>query len=230
MTRRTTFVLFALLPFAIACYGDTLKLRNDEIITGAWLGIDGDQISFLVGSRPVKYPRSSVVEVRFDSEPSTEQLRTAPPVSPTPQKVQPAQPPPAPDVHPLNVVHFWNSAGQIVPIEHAAIVRLGGGGATWEIKGAKSPYRIRRAPAMLFLVWLPPGEDPNRIHLYRLSGGTARTPYSASGPGGAWRTVTLSISHAADSTGLAPVGELSPGEYAFVRSGSSDAYCFGIDP
>lgn len=49
---------------AIVSQADTLALRNGETVTGSWLGVDGDQIAFLVGDHAVKYPRSSVAEVR----------------------------------------------------------------------------------------------------------------------------------------------------------------------
>lgn len=82
---------------------------------------------------------------------------------------------------------------------------------------------------MLFLVWLSPGEGANKIRLVRLTSGAARTPYGAAVGSSSGRTVPLSVTTAAGSTGLAPVGELAPGEYVFTRAGSNDAFCFGID-
>lgn len=131
---------------------------------------------------------------------------------------------------PLDVVHFWEDTNAIKPLERADLVPVpasAGFPATWEIKGAHSTFRLKRAPALLFLVRLAEGEDPSKIQLFRLTGSGARKPYP---PRDSWRTAPLSVSSAGDSVGLAPVGELNEGEYAFVRAGSNEAYCFGIDP
>ncbi len=131
---------------------------------------------------------------------------------------------------PIDVVHFWDAAGPIVPLERASVVALPaspGVAATWEIKGARSAMRIKRGPALLFLVRLPDGADPNKMQLFRLNSGSVRKPYAA---GESWRTAPLSVTKAGDSFGLAPVGDLTEGEYAFLRAGSNEAYCFGIDP
>jgi hypothetical protein len=136
----------------------------------------------------------------------------------------------ATDARPLDVVHFWDAAGPIVPLERANVIALPaspGVAATWEIKGARSAMRIKRGPALLFLVRVADGADPNKIQLFRWRGSSARKPYSA---GESWRTAPLSITKAGDSFGLAPVGELTEGEYAFLRAGSNEAYCFGVDP
>jgi hypothetical protein len=136
----------------------------------------------------------------------------------------------SPDPRPVDVVHFWDDAGVIMPLEQASVVSVAaspGFPATWEIKGARSQFRIKRAPALLFLVRLPEGADPAKIQLFHLTGNGARKPYP---PHDDWRTVTLSVTKAGDSFGLAPVGELVEGEYAFLRAGSAEAYCFGIDP
>jgi hypothetical protein len=134
------------------------------------------------------------------------------------------------DSRPLDVVHFWDDAGSIKPLEKAEIVPVSSSAAnpaTWEIKGARSTFRVKRAPALLFLVRIAESERPGKIQLFRLTGSGARRPYP---PRDAWRTATLSVTSAGDSIGLAPVGELNEGEYAFVRAGSNEAYCFGIDP
>jgi hypothetical protein len=131
---------------------------------------------------------------------------------------------------PMDVVYFWSAAGPITPIERAAIVAVPASPAvpaTWEIKGARSGFRIKRGPALLFLVRLGDGADPAKIQLFRLTGSGLRKPYA---PGDSWRTTPLSVTKAGDSFGLAPVGELVEGEYAFIRPGSGEAYCFGIDP
>jgi len=225
---------------AIVSQADTLTLRNGERVSGSWLGVDGDQIAFLVGDHVVKYPRASVAEVSFgddfppSSAPARKPLQASAPSAPThiPPITPPAAPPlaasPTPEEdHPYDVVHLFDEAGHIVALEQAKRVKTGT--ASWEIKGAKSAFRIKRAPAMLFLVWLSPGENASKIHLVRLSSGAARTPYGASTGNTSSRTVPLSVTTAAGSTGLAPVGELAPGEYAFTRTGSNDAFCFGID-
>jgi hypothetical protein len=134
-----------------------------------------------------------------------------------------------PDLPKIGVVRFWNSVGAIRPLERAELVQAPSGSAapaTWEIKGGRSAFRIMRDPVLLFLVRLGEGETPSQIHLYRLTGSGARKPYP---PRDSWRTVALSVTSAGDSVGLAPVGELNEGEYAFVRSGSNEAWCFGID-
>jgi hypothetical protein len=79
----------------------------------------------------------------------------------------------------------------------------------------------------LFLVRLPNGTEASKIQLFRLTGSGIRKPYA---PGESWRTATLSVTKAGDSFGLAPVGDLVEGEYAFIRPGSGEAWCFGIDP
>lgn len=233
---RSLFVRSSLIALAaVLCQADTLTLRSGETVNGSWLGVDGDRISFLVGDRAVNYPRSSVAEVSFgdDFTPSSAPVRKAPKaLSPSvPVQIPTVEPPPpsppAEEHHPYDVVHLFDETGRIVPLEQAKLVKTGS--ASWEIKGSKSAFRIKRAPAMLFLVWLSPGEDAKKIHLVRLTSGVARTPYGEAAGTSAGRTVPLSVTTAADSTGLAPVGELAPGEYAFVRTGSNDAFCFGID-
>lgn len=131
----------------------------------------------------------------------------------------------AADAPPLHVVRFLDDAGGITALERADLAAAGPG--AWEIKGARSSFRIKREPALLFLVRLDDGESPSRFQLFRLTGSGARKPYPR---GESWRTVTLSVTSAGDSVGLAPVGELNEGEYAFVRAGSNEAYCFGVDP
>ncbi len=77
-------------------------------------------------------------------------------------------------MRPVDVVHYWDPAGPIVPVEQAAVIKVAAGAgqpASWEIKGAKSPFRVKRNPAMLFIVRLPQGVDPNKIKLYRLTSG-----------------------------------------------------------
>jgi hypothetical protein len=136
----------------------------------------------------------------------------------------------ATDSRPIDVVHFWDAAGPIKPLEHAVVIPVPASPAipaTWEIKGARSAFRIKRGPALLFLVRLPEGADPGKMQLFRLTGSGTRKPYSARD---SWRTAPLSVTRAGDSFGLAPVGELVEGEYAFVRAGTGEAYCFGIDP
>jgi hypothetical protein len=116
------------------------------------------------------------------------------------------------------------------PLERADLVPVrtsAGIPATWEIKGAHSTFRLKRTPALLFLVRLAEGENPSKIQLFRLTGSAARKPYPQRD---SWRTAPLSVTSAGDSVGLAPVGELNEGEYAFVRAGSNEAYCFGVDP
>ncbi len=130
---------------------------------------------------------------------------------------------------PLDVVHYWNDAGAIMPLERAAIVPVAASPAvpaSWEIAGGRSSIRIKRAPAMLFLVRLAEGVAPDKFQLFRLTGSGVRKPYP---PHDSWRTATLSVTKAGDSYGLAPVGELVEGEYAFIRAGTNQAYCFGID-
>jgi hypothetical protein len=135
----------------------------------------------------------------------------------------------ATESRPINVVHFWDSEGPIKPLERASVISVPASPAvpaTWEIKGARSAFRIKRGPALLFLVRLPDGADPNKMQLFRLTGGGVRKPYP---PRDSWRTAALSVTKAGDSFGLAPVGELVEGEYAFMRPGTGEAYCFGID-
>jgi hypothetical protein len=137
---------------------------------------------------------------------------------------------PTPEPARAEDVRFLDNAGRRLPLEHANVATVPaspGFAATWEIKGARSSMRIKREPAMLFLARLPEGGSPNQFHLFRLNAGTARKPYASSE---SWRTVTLSVTRAGDSYGLAPVGELTEGEYAFIRAGSNQAYCFGVDP
>jgi hypothetical protein len=134
------------------------------------------------------------------------------------------------DTRPIGVVHFWDSRGPIIPLERASVIPVSASPAvpaTWEIKGARSAFRIKRGPALLFLVRLPDGADPAKIQLFRLTGSGMRKPYSGSD---SWKTAPLSVTKAGDSFGLAPVGELVEGEYAFIRPGTGEAYCFGIDP
>jgi hypothetical protein len=136
----------------------------------------------------------------------------------------------ASDAQPGDDVRFWDAAGPIVPLEKANLVPVAaspGGTASWEIRGAKSAMRIKRNAALLFLARIPEGADPAKIQLFRLNYGAVRKPYPA---GDSWRTATLSVTKAGDAYGLAPVGELNEGEYAFIRAGSNQAYCFGIDP
>jgi hypothetical protein len=130
---------------------------------------------------------------------------------------------------PFDVVHYWNEAGAIMPLERAAIVPVAASpavSASWEIQGGRSSIRIKRGPAMLFVVSLADGISPDKFQLFRLTGSGVRKPYP---PHDAWRTATLSVTKAGDSYGLAPVGELVEGEYAFIRAGTTQAYCFGID-
>jgi hypothetical protein len=251
IVKRASIALFALLA---AGYADTLTLRDGTTVTGSWLGADGDRISFLVGNSAVKYARANVSQVTFGDDAAVDAMPShakppsvAPPTrDPLPPPVRTPQPPiatpppvsqPVPvatganKMRPLEVVHYWDPAGPIVPVERASVVKVAAGAgepASWEIKGAKSPFRVKRNPAMLFIVRLPEGVDANKIRLYRLSGGAVRRPYSTPGSN-PYRTAPLSITNAGDSIGLAPVGELTDGEYAFIRTGSSDAYCFGVD-
>jgi hypothetical protein len=118
----------------------------------------------------------------------------------------------ATDSRPIDVVHFWDAAGPIKPLERAAVISVPASPAvpaTWEIKGTRSSFRIKRGPALLFLVRLPDGADPAKIKLFRLAGSGARKPYSGAD---SWKTAPLSVTKAGDSFGLAPVGELVEGE------------------
>jgi hypothetical protein len=239
-------ILFASLTILTAAFADTLTLRNGELVTGTWLGVEHGQISFLVGNKTVKYARDKVTKITFGDEGGG--ARPAPPANPPadqPERqtvqVLPSGPPLTPsapsssgatDLRPLDVVHFWDADGPISPLEQAAVIHVpadAGAPATWEVKGARSPFRIKRAPATLFLVRLAVPADAGKIRLYRLSSGGNRKPASTPGIANSWRTVPISITKAADSMGLAPVGELGDGEYAFYRAGASTAYCFGVD-
>ena len=200
---------------------DQLTLRNGDSITGTWLGVDRDAVTFLVNGKSVRYARADVAKVAFSSDataPSPGAKMPAPPPPPPPAPVASPQP----DTHPLNVVHFWNPAGPITPLEAEPIVRVAGAG--WEIKGPHSPYRVQRAPGMLFLVWLADNADARKIKLVRLVSGSARRPYSLTGA-----DMPLSLTPAGGSVGLAPVGELAAGEYAFVMAGGTQAYCFAVE-
>lgn len=92
------------------------------------------------------------------------------------------------DTRPIGVVHFWDSRGPINPLERASVIPVSASPAvpaTWEIKGARSAFRIKRGPALLFLVRLPDGADPAKIQLFRLTGSGMRKPYSGSD---SWKT------------------------------------------
>lgn len=225
-------LIAAALAVGLAAPGlaDVLTFRNGASVSGQWLGIDGAAITFQVNGKAERYAREDVVKVTFGdtvSAPAQGQ-KIAPPSALPP--AAPSAPPAAvtgkADSHPRNVVHFWDPAGPITPMEAEPIVKLAGGG--WEIKGARSPYRVQRAPAMLFLVWLANDAEAAHIRLVRLvAGGTSgstRRPYSLTGG-----SVPLSLTPAGGSVGLAPVGELAAGEYAFVMPGGAQAYCFGVD-
>lgn len=225
---------------------DTLTLRTGETLTGSWLGIDANQVTFMVDNRAMKYDRSNVAGVSFSSDAPS----ALPPQPDAPRRIQSHdtgaptlrhQDPPAPveDAaprqrasigHAVDVFYYLDPSGPMKPIEEAPLIKVGQ--SSWKIEGARSKYRIVRNPAMLFVVRLPDGFDPSKVKLYRLSSsGSARTPYSAPGmsTNNSWRTVTVSFSKAGDSFGVSPIGELTEGEYAFVRAGSDNAYCFGID-
>lgn len=195
---------------------DELVFRSGESVNGTWLGIDGNAVTFQVNGKTVRYARSEVARVTFRGDASARLAPAPPPPPPA------ASAPSKSDFHPLNVVHFWDPAGPITPLEAASIVRLPGAG--WEIKGPRSPYRIQRAPAMLFLIWLPDGADARKIKLVRLVSGNARRPYSLGGA-----DMPLSLTPAGGSVGLAPVGDLAAGEYAFVMPGGTQAYCFAVE-
>ncbi len=136
----------------------------------------------------------------------------------------------ASDSRPIDVVHFLNESGAITPIERATVISVPASPAvpaTWEISGGRSTFRIKRAPAIMFLVRVAEGVNPDKFQLFRLTGSGVRKPYP---PRDSWRTATIFVSKAGDSYGLAPVGELVEGEYAFIRPGTNQAYCFGVDP
>jgi hypothetical protein len=221
---RVTLAIFGLLSLS---YGDTLTLRDGTTVTGSWLGASGDRIDFQVGNRGVQFLRSNVAQVTFSGN------RPAMASSPKPVAPEVTEPKVTPLQKPLNVVHFWDPNGSLAAIERASVTRVAaspGVSATWEIIGARSTFRIKRSPTLLFLVRLPDGVDPNKMQLIRLSGSAVRKPYTTPETSNPWRTAPLSITKAGDSYGLAPVGELTEGEYAFIRAGSNEAYCFGIDP
>ena len=224
LMTRVTLAIFALLSLS---YGDTLTLRDGTTVSGSWLGASGDRIDFQVGGRSVQFLRSNVAQVTFSGN------RAA--VASSPKTVAPevTQPKATPRQKPLNVVHFWNPNGLLAALERASVTHVAASpavSATWEIKGARSTVRIPRSPTLLFLVRLPDGVDPGKIQLIRLTGSAVRKPYSTPETSNPWRTAPLSVTKAGDSYGLAPVGELTEGEYAFIRAGSNEAYCFGIDP
>jgi hypothetical protein len=236
--------------FAGILNADTLTLRSGEVLTGSWLGVDANQVTFMVDNRALKYDRSNVANVTFSGDAPTSvptqgvASQPAPPRR-TPSSSDPGAPTlrhqeaPVEDPAPppqrasigraVDVFYYLDPNGPMQPIERAPLIKVGQ--SSWKIEGGKSKYRIVRNPAMLFVVRLPDGFDPNKVKLYRLSGSSSRAPYSTPGmaANNSWRTVTVSVSKAGDSYGFSPIGELSEGEYAFLRPGSDDAYCFGID-
>jgi hypothetical protein len=200
MTIRSCVLLLAL---CASGYADTLILRSGTRVTGRWWAADADVISFLVNSQLEQYPRADVSEVVFGA----------------------AETATGPDQ--TGGIYFQDERGNLLPLERSQNVahsNASGGAPDWEIPGTRSTLRVKSAAKMQFVVEMPDGKDPAAFTLYPLKiQGNARQISAM--------TVPFTATKAAgNSYVLTPSHDLEPGEYSFHRPGSTDAFCFGIDP
>lgn len=65
MTRYFTVVLYTLFVALASARADTLTLRNGTSLTGYWIGVDAQQVTFSVNDQIVSFPRSEVLKITF---------------------------------------------------------------------------------------------------------------------------------------------------------------------
>jgi hypothetical protein len=143
----------------------------------------------------------------------------------------------------IGVIHYLNSSGMLLPLDRqmarskAGFKALGLGGAkiTIELEGEKASLRILPNQKMNFVVQLPNGVDPRRIQLYSFSvrGNKRQLEIRSEDIPREGRTIIpirLNISrYGQNSYKLAPVSDLSAGEYGFMGGGTTEVFCFGVE-
>lgn len=134
--------------------------------------------------------------------------------------------------------HLDLAAGTLAPLERqVARVRLGVsrwmfgvGGASAEISGERSPFRLTAGQKPEFVVRLAVGVDPNKFVLYLLQRkkGKRTIRYGASGlPEDA---ILCRVTKSGEfSYKITPDQELTPGEYCFSPRDTNDVFAFGLD-
>jgi hypothetical protein len=112
---------------------------------------------------------------------------------------------------------------------------LGGAKYTTDLKGKSAALRVPSNEKIGFVVQLPYGSDPRKIHLYSfvVKDGN-RQVLMASSSLYKGQSVTLPIQlnisrFGQNSYKLTPETSLAVGEYAFIAEDSNDVYSFGVE-
>ncbi len=242
--RGATAVLFAL---AMCAHADTLILKDGTKIIGRWWSADASEVHFLVENSLHHYARAGVTGVTFGENtalPPVGPMYTPPPPTPETRAVTLPPAPPAPVPPPslaparhitepqeTGTVYFRDGSGGLIPLErNQAAEKRRGSVQYWEMPSAKSPVRVKSAPALEFVVKLPEGIDIESYSLYPMTSASgARRTETAPGRKGGPVTLPFDSKKAGGSTYTLTIQDLATGEYSFSPSGSNDAFCFGVD-
>jgi hypothetical protein len=247
MRRRALLLGFLLLAFA---HADTLTLRNGTSVTGTWLDLDGEHVTFLVSNHVKIYPRSDVSGITFDA--ATQQTAMPPQgdfvPAPAPESTSAVIYPGIREPNTIGAVFMQDASGRLLALERNAPIErrnspgvgsvflpgarpTGNAARYWEIAGARSPARITQGEKPLFVVRVASGIDPASFSLYPLEvkKDARRIQNPPNNKNGLLTIVTTVTPFGESSYGLSPGGALPPGEYAFSPTGLKGAYCFGVD-
>jgi hypothetical protein len=146
------------------------------------------------------------------------------------------QTPPEPAT--VGVVHLLNStANSIAPLEkQTATVRVRFSNITAEVKGERSPVRLKADAKQEFVVTPPTGVDPSHFEIYSMAGKNGKRQGSLvkdkppASPAGAGKFQVNASKYGQASYKLVPAQTLPPGEYCLIPTGAvHDLYCFGIE-
>jgi hypothetical protein len=103
-----------------------------------------------------------------------------------------------------------------------------------QLQGEKSTFRLRNHQKMEFVVSLFNGVDPNNYRLFLLNVKQGKRELilaeaTLKGSKSNFVQVPFDVTKFGEAYKYAPSQALSPGEYAFFRRGSNDAFLFGVD-
>ena len=140
-----------------------------------------------------------------------------------------------PDI--IGVFYLLNSTdGTLTQLERQMAVSRAAFRATAELKGDKSPVRIKNGQKQEFIIQLANGVDPSGYSLYQfIVKNGKRYVVLATGTlfGAKSEVSTLPFNvtrYGLKSYKFEPAENLPPGEYAFNPPGeSNNSFCFGVD-
>lgn len=132
-------------------------------------------------------------------------------------------------------VFYWLNNGSLVQLERQTAVIKVMFRETAELKGERSPIRIKSGQKQEFIVQLANGVDPNKYSLnqFKVKNGKRQVVLTKAmllGAKSEVNTIFFNVSkYGSRSYKIVPAETLPPGEYGFNPSESDDVFCFGID-